>query len=289
MTATMILRQATSADLAAIRAIADAEDEPPTPEVGFPEALDAYYLHLIEHGEVLLAVDDDEAGGVVGFGATIESGRGVHLADLFVRRDRQGGGIGRRLLESLFADRWPRTTFSSDDPRAMPLYIRMGMRPLWPNLYLDGDARRLPQLPPSLRVDAAGADRVAELERAFTGVDRPTQHAYWAAQPAAVPLVVRDGDRAVAIGYARSKLRGGGRWINSFVVAPGVPAHDPTLAAMRWSADAEGRIGTCVLGPHPIVPTLIDAGFRIVDRDTFQASDPALVDPERLLPNTGFL
>ena len=75
----------------------------------------------------------------------------------------------------------------------------------------------------------------------------------------------------------------------SFVVAPDVPAHDPTLAAIRWSADREGRIGSCVLGPHPIVPTLIEAGFRIVDRDTFQASDQDLVDPERLLPNTGFL
>jgi hypothetical protein len=31
------------------------------------------------------------------------------------------------------------------------------------------------------------------------------------------------------------------------------------------------------------------AGFRIVDRDTFQASDPGLIDPEAILPNTGFL
>jgi hypothetical protein len=236
---------------------------------------------------VLLALADD--GSVVGFGATIESGRGVHLADLFVRRDRQGTGVGRRLLGSLFGERWPRTTFSSDDPRAMPLYIRSGMRPLWPNLYVEGDARRLPAPHIPLRVEAVGADRVAELERAFVGVDRPTQHAYWAAQPAAVPLVVLDGDRPVATGYARSKLRGGGRWMNSFVVAPGVAAHDPTLAAISWSADTEGRIGTCVLGPHPIVPTLVEAGFRIVDRDTFQASDPDLIDPERLLPNTGFL
>jgi GNAT superfamily N-acetyltransferase len=283
----MELRPASAADLAAIRAIADAEDEPPTPGLGFPEALDAYYLHLVEHGEVLLALDDE--GAVVGFGATMESGRGVHLADLFVRRDRQGAGIGRRLLEALYGDRWPRTTFSSDDPRAMPLYIRMGMRPLWPNLYLDGDARTLPDVPATLRVERVESARVAELELAFRGVDRPVQHAYWAGQPAAVPLVVLDVDRPVATGYARSKLRGGGRWMNSFAVAPGVPAHDPTLAAIRWSADAEGRIGTCVLGPHPIVPTLVAAGFRIVDRDTFQASDPGLIDPEAILPNTGFL
>jgi GNAT superfamily N-acetyltransferase len=282
----MIIRPATPADLRAIRAIADAEDEPPSPADGFPEALDAYYLHLIAYGEFVVA---DDAGTVAGFAAAIDSGRGVHLADLFVLRERRGGGIGRRLLESVLDERWPRTTFSSDDPRAMPLYVRMGMRPLWPNLYLAGDARRLPPAPPSLRVEAVGAAQVAGLEREWTGIDRPVQHEYWAGQPAAVPLVVHDGERPVAAGHARSRLRGGGRWMNAFLVAPDVPPHDPTLAAIGWSADAEGRIGTCVLGPHPIVPTLVEAGFRIVDRDTFQASDPTLVDPERILPNTGFL
>lgn len=287
MTEPVAIRPATKADLRAIRAIVDAEEEPPDAATGgFPEALDAYFLHLIEHGEVLIA---EEGGRAVGFGATIESGRGVHLADLFVTPDRQGGGIGRQLLEGLFLDRWPRTTFSSDDPRAMPLYVRMGMRPLWPNLYLSGDAGRLPKAAPGLKVEQATADEVAGFERDWTGIDRPMQHRYWAGQPAAVPLVVRSRGRAVAAGHARSLLRGGGRWMNAFHVAPAEEPHGPTLAAMRWSADSEGRIGACVPGPHAILPTLIAAGFRIVDRDTYQASDPALVDPERSLVNTGFL
>jgi GNAT superfamily N-acetyltransferase len=280
------IRPATAADLRAIRAVIDAEEAPPTLEGGFPEALDAYFLHLIEHGEVAVAEDDDD---VVAFGATIGSGRGVHLADLFVRRDRQSAGLGRRLLETLFADRWPRTTFSSDDPRAMPLYIRMGMRPLWPNLYMAGDARRLPEPPKELVVEAATADEVAALEREWIGVDRPIQHRFWASQPAAAPLIVRERGRAVAAGHARSRLRGGGRWMNSFLVAPDAEPHDPSLAAIRWSGDDEGRIGTCLLGPNPILPTLIAAGFRILYRDTYQASDPTLIDPERVLVNTGML
>ena len=44
-----------------------------------------------------------------------------------------------------------------------------------------------------------------------------------------------------------------------------------------------------VLGPNPLLPVLLEHGFRIVDRDQFLASDPALVDPERLLPNPGML
>ncbi len=281
------LRRAALADIAAMRAIADIEHGPPEPATGgFPEAIDAYYRYLVEHGDVRIAEDDER---VVAFAAAIESQRGVHLADLFVVRDRHGGGIGRRLLEAVFGDRWPRTTFSSDDPRALPLYVRMGMRPLWPNLYLAGDARRLPETGARLAVEATTLEEVARLERNWTGVDRLGQHRYWAGQPESVPLVVRDGRRPVAVGYARSLLRGGGRWMNTFVVAPGEEPHDVTLAAIRWSGDAEGRIGACVLGPHPIVPTLIGAGFRVVDRDTFQASDPKLIEPERILPNTGLL
>ena len=43
-------------------------------------------------------------------------------------RARASAGVARRRL----ADAWPRTTFASDDPRAMPLYLRAGMRPWWP-------------------------------------------------------------------------------------------------------------------------------------------------------------
>ena len=34
---------------------------------------------------------------------------------------------------------------------------------------------------------------------------------------------------------------------------------------------------------------LLEAGFRIVDRDTFLASDPGLDDPHREIVNTGLL
>ncbi len=282
------IRPATQADLGAIRAIVDAEEPPPPAGTGgHPEAVDAYYVHLIRRGLVLLAEDDQ--GAALGFGAVIDSGRSVHLADLFVRREAQSGGIGRRLLERLFRDRWPRTTFSSDDPRALPLYVRMGMRPLWPNLYVLGDAAELPD-PVGFAVEQVAAGAVADLEREWTGVHRPIEHGWLAGQPDAAPLVVRDAaGRAVAAGHARARLTAKGRWMNTLLVAPGADGHDPTLAAVRWSAIPALPIGMCVPGPHPIVPTLVRAGFRVVDRDTFQASDPALIDPERVLINTGIL
>ena len=40
---------------------------------------------------------------------------------------------------------------------------------------------------------------------------------------------------------------------------------------------------------NPVLPVLLGAGFRIVDRDQFMASDPGLIDPARLLPNPGMM
>jgi hypothetical protein len=44
-----------------------------------------------------------------------------------------------------------------------------------------------------------------------------------------------------------------------------------------------------VPGPHPALPVLLDAGFRVVDRDIFLATTPDFVDPERLLPDPSLL
>jgi hypothetical protein len=70
-------------------------------------------------------------------------------------------------------------------------------------------------------------------------------------------------------------------------VAPGEPATLPLLAALRQAAEGGHLIGACVPGPSPLLPVLLGAGFRIRDRDTFMASDGALVDALAELPNTG--
>jgi hypothetical protein len=38
-----------------------------------------------------------------------------------------------------------------------------------------------------------------------------------------------------------------------------------------------------------VLRPLLEAGFRIDDRDTFMASEPDLLDPARLLPSGGML
>ncbi len=278
------LRPAVEADVAAIRAI-DAANAGTAPAVSNEAGLDAYYRFLMSAGRFTVAVARDE---VVAFGATIESARSTHLADLFVRPDHHGEGIGEAILADVFGDAGLRTTFSSDDPRAMPLYIRAGMLPLTPNLLLAGDATRLP--PSALQTEPVAPHVVGELERDWYGLDRPATHAFFGRQPGARSFVIRDDSGPVAAVHARDRFRGEGRALDNGFIRPGADPLVPTLEMTRAAAaDARGSIVVPILGPNPAVAALVDKGFRIVDGDTFMASDPSLIDPLRILPNTGLL
>jgi len=72
-------------------------------------------------------------------------------------------GVGRQLLgETLTSDAAASQTFASLHPAALPLYVRAGMTPTWPLLYLHGDATRLPTS--SLIVEPCEAEAAAALE-----------------------------------------------------------------------------------------------------------------------------
>lgn len=279
VTAATDIRPATSADIDTLESIIFAHDAPPAGSRPDPPlasgAMAAYFRHLLERGTVLVA----EAGGdAIGFGAVVDTGRAVHLADLFIQPGRLGGGVGGRLIDELFGGRWPRTTYASDDPRAMRLYVGAGMVPYWPNFYLIGDARRL--VPTGgVTVQRVSADELAATERALTGRDRSADHSLWAARPGDRPVIVRSpaGD-TLAVGHSRPRLRGASRWLERLTVLPGRDPVAAIVAGLIDGADDDGQIGACVLGPNPVLPVLLDAGFRIADRDTAMASDPGLID-----------
>ena len=280
-------RAATPADAPILEAINLAADPVPDAVAATPAMPGdqlAYLVSLIERGRVIVA---DEGDVAVGFAATVDTGRSRHLADLFVRPESQGMGVGRRLLDEVFEDAWPRTTFASEDPTALPLYVHAGMGAHWPNLYLVGDPARLPPSPEGLTVAVAPLDVVAELESAWAGVDRRPEVAYWASLPEVRPVVVRHGDRAVGTGLSRRRRSAPGRWIHQAVAAPDADPL-PVLVALMADGLAGGPVGgACVPGPGAVLQPLLEAGFRILDRDTFMASDPSVVDPIRELMDTG--
>jgi GNAT superfamily N-acetyltransferase len=302
------IRRATLDDVDAMDAIAQAAEVPPpgapSGEAGPTPGSEAAYLrHLLGRGRVTVAVAD---GQVVGFGASAWTGRALHLADLFVAQDRQGQGIGQRLLSDVM-DRGaadlaeghaaggtvPRTTFASDDPRALPLYIRAGMAAWWPNLYLAGDPARLVEggarTTDGIRVEPSSLEAIATYERSWAGVDRGPDLGYWASLAGGRALEARRDGVVVGVAFVRDRQTGPGRWIDHAVVDPGHPGAPILLALARTALEGAVLGGACVPGPSDLVPALLDAGFTIRDRDTFMASDPALVDPTRELVNTGFL
>ena len=138
----------------------------------------------------MLAAELD--GRIVGFAALITR-RPVHfLAELYVRPEHQSKSIGRKLLEQVLLQDDPGAicTLTSDDKRALALYVRHGMEPHWPYFYLRADAADIGDcLAPDMEVVEAqpGDSDLINWDRSICGRERPQDHDYWL-RGATVPL-----------------------------------------------------------------------------------------------------
>ena len=224
------------------------------------------------HGRLFVAV---RHGRVIGFAGARDVGGHRLLSDLFVDPEVHGGGVGRVLLATVLDGAEGRYTFSSSDPRAMPIYVRAGMRPRWPLLYVHGPA---PEMAAELATDAAeveraDADAVAAVEQSVTGVDRAVEHRYWARRPGATAAVVRiDG---AAVGAVSFVVRGAETRIEHLALAGDVDA-GPVVAAIGAFAGAP-TVRAFVPGPQPLLEWLLHRRFMVDDFDTFMSSDPDAV------------
>jgi GNAT superfamily N-acetyltransferase len=284
MTPRADIRPATAADLPRIARVLAANGEPlEQPGVeGYP-----YLAFLLGRGRVEVA---DADGVVVGFGSVIRVGEASMVTDLFVDPAHHGRGIGTALLSATLGDAHPRMTFSSADPRAVPTYTRAGMHPSWESLYVRVEPEALARLPADagLVAEAATVDQIADHELALTGIDRRADFAFYAAQPDAAGFVIRVGEAVAAVVLAHRDDEGHGRALAHATIAHDSDAARVAAAAFRAAANGESVWG-CVPGPNPALAPLLEAGGRIVDRDTYCTSDPGWLDPERILPNPGLL
>lgn len=282
----MNVRPANRDDLAAITAILEANDEPVT----WPGVERAPYVeHLLTRPGLRLVVGELD-GSVAGVAGTIEVGRPGRrfLTDLYVDPGRQSRGLGRRMLDAAMDGATERMTFSSRDRRALAAYIRSGMRPWWPLLYLEADGPRLPT--PVDREDARSADvaETAGLSRAWTGIDRTADFTHYASLPDAAGFVIAVDGQDAAIGWASREIAEPGRWLNHASMSPDADLVRAAFAILR-AAGSGGRIGAAIPGPHPAVPRLLDAGVRIGGTDTFCATDRDLLDTRTIFPSPGML
>jgi GNAT superfamily N-acetyltransferase len=234
----------------------------------------AYRAHLMAHGRLFVAIRD---GRVIGFAGAIDVGGHRLLSDLFVDPQIHGGGVGRVLLATVLDGSEGRYTFSSSDPRAMPIYARAGMRPRWPLLYLHGPAPEIATVAvtvaEAVAVEPSDPDDVAAVERSVTGVDRAVEHRYWARRPGATAAVVRIG--GAAVGAASYVVRGGETRIEHLALATDINA-GPVVAAIAAFAGAP-TVRAFVPGPQPLLEWLLHRRFVIDDIDTFMSSDPDAV------------
>lgn len=264
----MKIRPATLVDVDAIVAVLHANDE--------KHLDDAYVGHLLATGRVVVALVGEQ---LIGVGATIERGGVTHIADLYVDPSRQGAGVGGKLLSALDPARTPCTTFSSSDPRALPLYMRAGLVPWWPLLYFAGRPSR--PLPAPFAVERASAGEVMAID-AMVVAGRAPDHDYYASQPDVLSFIVRDGSRAVAAGHTQNGV------IEMMSIVGSVDAANAVTSVISFLADsAPGPILTALPGPHPSVRAVLDAGMPITAHDLYCATALGLVDPVRRLPNPG--
>ena len=277
------VRAAVAADIPAIAAVLAANDDP----IDWPDLPGWPYLeHLLARARVAVAETD---GAVVGFSGAIDVGATRFLTDLFVDPTRHDRGAGRALLDAAMEGASTRMTFSSADERALGLYIRAGMRPWWPLLYLVGEVASLGRPPDGVVWQPASVGETARWSLDWTGTDRTVDFEQYSSLPGAAGFVVTDGGAVVAAGWARRARRHPGRWLDHASIAPGADPVRAALGAWHAAAPTGERPMACVPGPHPVVAVLLDAKIRIADRDQWCASDPDLIDPVRLLPNPGFL
>ncbi len=258
------VRPAQPADVGAVQRVSASTGQP-----AVESGADASYVEfVIRTGTALVATDPE--GRVVGWGAVRGHVLGSMLSDLFVSPDQQGLGIGGAVLARLWpADRsQPRFTFSSRHAAALPVYARAGLHPMWPLLYMSGPAPAGSTVTARLVETAVAADA----EVGLAGADRSHDYHFWRRHPQTSGVLVVDGTRLAACGAVRTAAV-------VHLCCPRRSDAGPALGAAL--AAAEGRTVTVhVPGPHPAVPELLRAGFRITDYDI------AMATPDLDLPTT---
>ena len=282
----MNVRPATRDDVAAITQILEANDEPVT----WPGVERAPYVeHLLSRPGLRLVVGELD-GSVAGVAGTIEFGvpERRFLTDLYVDPSRQSRGLGRRMLDVAMEGATERMTFSSSDPRALGAYVRSGMHPWWPLLYLEADVARLPSAVAGEEARSADVAETARLSRTWTAIDRTADFTHYASLPDAAGFVIALDGQDAASGWACREIADPGRWLNHASIAPDADPVRVAFAILR-AAGSGGRIGAAVPGPNQAVPRLLDAGVRIGGTDTFCATDRDLLDIRTIFPSPGML
>jgi GNAT superfamily N-acetyltransferase len=246
--------------------------------------------HELATGRLVVA----EAGGeIVGFGGTLTRSGVLYLADLFVTPSQQSRGIGRQLLDILYAGHHgPLFTFASADPRARRLYEQFGMLAIERYYYLDARVDAL--VPWTTDIDLVAAERadIVALDVAITRRDRAADIDYATSLGARWYLACRAGTFVGAIALVAPTPwnvwhPNGARVGPVFAERADdiAPILSSALAAVVASvAPLPDIVSIFVASSLPALPLLLQAGFEVIDTDVLMTSDDEVIDRHRYLP-----
>jgi hypothetical protein len=253
-------------------------------------------MHELATQELMVLERDRE---VVAYGAVINRGAVAFLADLFVASAHRSAGFGQRLLRAMLpADDRMCCTVSSNDPRALPLYARSGMRPWWPHVQLFADSPDL-RLPPNADVETLEADPDdadwLNWDTEISGRPRPQDRPYWISRRRGVPLWFARAGRRVGYGMVQ-QLSDDSVWHPDTLTLGPIGASDRAdaaacvLSAVHWGSQRAARLRISLTGPHAAMAPLLSAGFRVVEVETFCCSGTEqFVDVQRYVSSGGDL
>jgi GNAT superfamily N-acetyltransferase len=239
----------------------------PTP-VWSAESSEPVFHHLQATGDFQVACLD---GQIVSICAAVVRDRAWFLSMFWTRPTLQRQGVGRPLLQRVWEagrERGARRSFtwSSIDPGAISVYLRLGMLPGCQIFTFAGPVRHLPVPVPLERVPLT-LEAASRVDERIWGATREVDHQFWSASGPG--WEVRRGSKLVGYLYCRGGAIGPVAWLEA-QDGPEVLA----LALHEASTQApEVRMATAGVN-HDAVRAALGAGLRLVGTPHLLTSEP---------------
>lgn len=287
---TICLRPAVQEDLPLLTRIwLRAEQIPDEVSLRVPTVL----LHMSTTGMLVVA---EVNGMLAGFGSSFIRSNVRFMGQLFIDPGEQSAGVGRALMEAVMPhDGAELSTVASPDRRAVSLYTRHGMFPLWPVYGLSAEKATIRSVPDSDVVVVPGGPEVVQLDAEIGGRHRPEDLDYLTTSRGGMPLRFERDGRTIGYGYLQVMRESADELddLETVRIGPlGVhEASDMTdciRAAMRAALELGSKVSVLTPGPGDAFRELLDLGFQIRFGDTFMSANrPPFVDALRYIPGTG--
>ena len=249
--------------------------------------------HEVRTGIAMVAESDGRAQGLA---VAIERHDILYLAELAVRAEVQLKGIGRSLLDAVFdGQNGSRATLSAMDYRAHALYVRAGMTPRFPVYCLRGeqiDPNHLWGKPDDL--SSGTTEDIVALDASVGARLRAVDIDFYASAADAERFLVGNSKAPAAYSVVqRCQVEEPGV-AGAWLIGPIGSVH--ATSALRdvyttvvWAASRTSIMEMRIPGPHPALPALLDAGFKITYIETFFSAGDPFIDPARYIPGGGAL